>query len=72
MPKFLEQFQGRRDMIHFAEEHGIEIPVTLEKSFSTDENIMHKSYESGVLEDPMHGPEKDMFTVWWVNFATLD
>lgn len=63
MPKFLEQFQGRRDMIHFAEEHGIEIPVTLEKSFSTDENIMHKSYESGVLEDPMHAPEKDMFTV---------
>ena len=63
MPKFLGQFQGRRDMIHFAEEHGIEIPVTLEKSFSTDENLMHKSYESGVLEDPMHCPDKSIFTV---------
>ncbi len=63
MPRFLEQFQGRRDMIHFAQEHGIEIPVTLEKSFSTDENLMHKSYESGVLEDPMHCPDKGMFTV---------
>jgi len=62
-PEFLEQFQGRTDLIRFAEEQGIDIPVTLEKPFSTDENLMHKSYESGMLEDPFHCPESDIFTV---------
>jgi argininosuccinate synthase len=60
---FLAQFQGRTDLIKFAKDHGIEIPVTLEKPFSTDENLMHKSYESGILEDPMKRPDKDVFTV---------
>jgi argininosuccinate synthase len=60
---FLDQFQGRIDMINFAKEHGVEIPVTLEKPFSTDENLMHKSYESGILEDPMARPDNDVFTV---------
>jgi argininosuccinate synthase len=62
-PEFLEQFKGRVDLINYAKEQGIDIPVTLEKSYSCDENIMHKSYESGVLEDPMHRPDADMFTV---------
>jgi len=62
-PEFLERFQGRTDMINFAKEHGVEIPVTLEKPFSTDENLMHKSYESGILEDPWAQPEKNIFTV---------
>jgi argininosuccinate synthase len=61
--EFLEQFAGRVDMINFAKEHGVDIPVTLEKSYSTDENLMHKSYESGVLEDPMAQPDKGTFTV---------
>lgn len=60
---FLDQFQGRIDMINFAKEHDVEIPVTLEKPFSTDENLMHKSYESGILEDPMARPDNDVFTV---------
>ncbi|MEZ4653377.1 MAG: argininosuccinate synthase [Candidatus Eisenbacteria bacterium] len=62
-PAFLSRFQGRSDLIRFAKEHGIEIPVTLEKSYSTDENLMHKSYESGMLEDPMMRPSKEIFTV---------
>ncbi len=62
-PEFLARFQGRIDLINFAKEHNIEIPVTLEKSFSTDENLMHKSYESGILEDPDAVPPKDIFTV---------
>ncbi len=62
-PVFLAQFKGRIDMINFAKEQNIEIPVTLEKSFSTDENLMHKSYESGVLEDPNKRPEPGTFTV---------
>lgn len=61
--EFLDKFQGRSDLIRFAKEQGIDIPVTLAKPFSTDENLMHKSYESGVLEDPMKRPDKDTFTV---------
>ena len=61
--EFLKDFQGRSDMINFAKEQGIEIPVTLDKPFSTDENLMHKSYESGILEDPMRRPDPETFTV---------
>ncbi|MDF1563974.1 MAG: argininosuccinate synthase [Deltaproteobacteria bacterium] len=60
---FLDRFAGRKDLIAFAEEQGIEIPVTLEKPFSTDENLMHKSYESGILDDPSARPGKEIFTV---------
>ena len=62
-PEFLQRFQGRSDLIRFAKEQGIEIPVSLEKPFSTDENLMHKSYESGILEDPARRPDPSMFTV---------
>lgn len=61
--EFLDKFQGRVDLINFAEEQGIEIPVTLDKPFSTDENLMHKSYESGMLEDPFSQPDPSIFTV---------
>ena len=61
--EFLDTFQGRPDLIRYAKEQGIDIPVTLEKPFSTDENLFHKSYESGALEDPLYRPEKGMFTV---------
>ena len=61
--EFLARFQGRADLIRYAQENEIEIPVTLDKPFSTDENLMHKSYESGVLEDPNRAASKDMFTV---------
>jgi argininosuccinate synthase len=63
MPEFLAQFKGRPDLIAYARDQHIDIPVTLEKPYSTDENLLHKSYESGVLEDPMRRPDKDMFTV---------
>ncbi len=63
IPEFYKKLAGRKDLIAFAKEHAIDIPVTLEKSFSTDENLMHRSYESGALEDPLHRPPDDMFTV---------
>ncbi len=61
--EFLEKFQGRVDLINFAKEQGIDIPVTLKKPYSTDENLMHKSYESGMLEDPMAPGDPEIFTV---------
>ena len=58
---FLDRFKGRSDLLAYAAEHDIEMDVTVEKPYSTDENLMHKSYEAGVLEDPMLVPPEDMF-----------
>jgi len=59
--EFLQSFQGRTDMINFAQKEGIPIPVTADKPYSSDDNLMHISYEAGVLEDPKFKPDKDMF-----------
>ena len=58
---FLERFKGRPDLLRFAAEHGIEVEASADKPYSTDENIMHRSYEAGILEDPLQEPPADMF-----------
>ncbi len=60
-PDFLQRFQGRSDLLAFAREHGIPVEATAEKPYSSDENLMHRSYEAGLLEDPDRSPPKDMF-----------
>jgi argininosuccinate synthase len=52
---------SRTKMIAFANQHGIPVPVTAEKPYSTDRNLLHVSYEGGVLEDPWRAPYEDMF-----------
>lgn len=52
LPEFREKFPGRAEMIAYAEEHGIPVQASAEKPFSTDRNLLHISFESGVLEDP--------------------
>ena len=42
---------------------GIPIPVTREKPYSTDRNLLHISYEGGILEDPWREPYEDMFVL---------
>ncbi len=59
--EFLQRFEGRTDMINYAQEKGIPIPVTADKPYSSDENLMHISYEAGILEDPKFQPEEEMF-----------
>lgn len=54
-------FTGRNDLFVYAEKHGIPLPITTEKPYSMDANLMHISYEGGVLEDPWAAPPKDMF-----------
>jgi argininosuccinate synthase len=61
--EFLEKFKGRSDLINYAKEKGIPVPVTIEKPYSMDENLMHISYESGVLEDPAKEPDEEMFKI---------
>ncbi len=58
---FLDRFRGRPDLLAYAAEHGIEVEASAEKPWSTDENLMHRSYESGVLEDPLAPPPPGMF-----------
>ena len=58
---FLDRFKGRSDLLLYAEEQGIEVDATSEKPYSMDENLMHKSYEAGMLEDPATSPPADMF-----------
>ncbi|MFZ0889925.1 MAG: argininosuccinate synthase, partial [Candidatus Binataceae bacterium] len=54
-------FKGRADMIAYANEKKIPIPVTAEKPYSMDRNMVHASYEGGILEDPWKEPYNDMF-----------
>lgn len=59
--EFLAKFKGRTDLINYAKEKNIPLSVTLEKPYSMDENLLHISFESGILEDPAMEPHKDMF-----------
>ena len=60
-PWRLWDLNSRTKLIGFAESKGIPIPVTAEKPYSSDRNLLHISYEGGVLEDPWREPYEDMF-----------
>jgi argininosuccinate synthase len=55
------EFKGRSDLIAYAREHQIPVSATHEKPYSTDRNLMHISFEGGVLEDPWKEPSEGMF-----------
>jgi argininosuccinate synthase len=61
-PEFLAQFQGRTDLLNYAEKMGIPVKATLKKPYSEDENLMHISHEAGILEDPAFQPSEDIFS----------
>lgn len=52
---------SRKKLVEFAKEHNIPVPVTKEKPYSCDENLLHISYEGGILEDPFNEPDEAMF-----------
>jgi argininosuccinate synthase len=55
------EFGGRLDLIEYAKTRGIPIPVTAAKPYSMDRNLMHLSFEGGILEDPYKEPDESMF-----------
>jgi argininosuccinate synthase len=59
--EFMSLFQGRSDLIRYAQDHAIAVKVTQEKPWSSDPNLMHASYEAGELEDPKTRPSDSMF-----------
>ena len=52
---------SRQKLVDFAKVHGIPVPVTKAKPYSMDANLLHISYEGGILEDPWAEPHEDMF-----------
>lgn len=57
------EFDSRESLVNYARKHGIPVPVTKKKPYSTDRNLFHISYEGGILEDPWAEPPDDMFTL---------
>ena len=50
--RFRKQFPGRKEMIAFAKKNKIPVEASASKPYSTDRNLLHISFESGVFEDP--------------------
>lgn len=56
-------FKGREDLIEYARSKNIQVPVTKEKPYSSDRNLLHISFEGGILEDTWAEPPEDMFAM---------
>lgn len=61
LPEFCERFQGRNELLDYAKAHNIPVSATLKAPWSMDANIMHISYESGILEDPAQIAPDELF-----------
>ena len=54
-------FRGRSDLMAYAAKHDIPMPAAPKPEYSMDANLMHVSYEGGILEDPWAAPPEGMF-----------
>jgi argininosuccinate synthase len=71
--RFRKQFPGRSEMIAFAKANGIPVEATAQKPYSMDRNLLHISYESGVLEDPwFDAGSKEMRDMYKLSVAPED
>jgi argininosuccinate synthase len=71
--RFRTQFPGRTEMIAFAKANGIPVAASAEKPYSTDRNLLHISFESGVLEDPwFDASSKEMRGMYKLSAAPED
>src|SRR6266849_58452 len=71
--RFRRQFPGRTEMIAFARANQILVAATAEKRYSTDRNLLHISFESGVLEDPwFDASSKEMRGMYKLSVAPED
>jgi argininosuccinate synthase len=66
------EFEGRSDLIAYAEKKGIPVPATREKPYSVDQNLWHVSYEGGILEDPSLPPPEEIFLLTRSPFSAPD
>ena len=61
--EWLSQFEGRSDMLAYAEKYGIPVKASLKKPYSEDENLIHISHEAGILEDPSKRCPEDVYSL---------
>lgn len=61
IPEFINRFQGRNDLLEYAKKNDIPVSSTPKAPWSMDENLVHCSYEAGILEDPSHEPPKHLW-----------
>jgi len=54
-------FTGREDLIAYAHKENIPVKASVQKPYSIDQNLLHTSYEGGILEDPYLEPDESMF-----------
>ena len=59
MADFRAEFPGRAEMIEYAEKQGIPVQASAAKPYSMDRNLLHISFESGILEDPWYDASGD-------------
>lgn len=63
--EFRKAFPGRTEMIEYCKSHNINVQASAKKPYSMDRNMLHISYEAGILEDPWFDPtvpeNRDMF-----------
>jgi len=62
-PWRLWDFKGREDLMAYARSKNIPVPVTSKKPYSSDRNLLHISFEGGILEDIWAEPPEDMFVL---------
>ncbi|MBT4285800.1 MAG: argininosuccinate synthase [Deltaproteobacteria bacterium] len=62
MQEFLDEFKGRDEMLAYAKKYDIEVKATKSKPYSEDDNLFHISHEAGILEDPLHEAEEDVYS----------
>lgn len=62
MKEFNQTIKGRSEAIAYAASHRIPVKATTNKPWSSDDNLLHISFEAGVLEDIQTRPPKEMFT----------
>lgn len=62
MDDFLTRFEGRADMLNYADQHGIPVTATRKKPYSEDDNMLHISHEAGILEDPNAPADEDVYS----------
>src|SRR6266581_4233611 len=71
--RFRKQFPGRAEMIAFAKANEIPVEASTEKPYSMDRNLLHVSFESGVLEDPwFDASSREMRNMYKLSVAPED
>ncbi|MEM6780266.1 MAG: argininosuccinate synthase [Pseudomonadota bacterium] len=62
MEEFLTRFEGRQDMLNYADQYGIPVKASRSKPYSEDDNFLHISHEAGILEDPNAACAEDVYS----------